>query len=199
MTRICFYRGCKTSDRRGDKAYYVSFTKPWVNIQRTLEWIKFCGRDEKKPEQVNRNTYVCHKHFPMCVDLDWKYNKALRPFPVSPEVEEQYKQEVIYSKETKFVRDVDMWNLAENSMKTYSRKRNKELQREQQDSLSKRLKVQDKSDQTELRTYSRKPRTIAETEQVFIKEEPPDESDFDPTFSNVSDCIVKVEPDFLAV
>ncbi len=190
MTKTCLYRGCKTSSHRDKEAVFVPFPKPHLDLKRTLEWIKFCGREDKDPAKVNKDTYVCLKHFPDDVeDLSWRRNKELRPYPISTEVENLIRIEETYSNNVQ-----GMINLAGNSMKTYSRKRNREIKKESQDlTSSKRCVTYVNSSRTKrdkprcdfkIRTEISK--VLVETEKVFVKEEPPEDGyNYDPLNINV--------------
>ncbi len=79
MGKVCFYRGCKTTTRTSD-IKFVSFVKPWRDIERTRKWIQLSGRFVPEAN-ITKNTWICAKHFSHDANLNWMENSELTPFP----------------------------------------------------------------------------------------------------------------------
>lgn len=67
-TKICVYKHCNSDSRQSDKAhmqgvFFLPFPKAKSNFEKCEKWINWLGREDYPIERVNRNTYLCSKHF----------------------------------------------------------------------------------------------------------------------------------------
>ena len=79
---------CVFSDCRSDSRYYpnlkwASFVKPTktYNVKRAIRWVHLVGRSDFTISNITKDTWICEKHFPPGVVLDWSKNVELEPFP----------------------------------------------------------------------------------------------------------------------
>ena len=88
MVKHCAFGVCTSDSRKPQPGVtFVPFPKPFKNRQMVKRWIHLCGRKDFTIKDVNRNTYVCSKHFEPGVELDWKKNPSLEPvlLPTKPQ------------------------------------------------------------------------------------------------------------------
>ena len=69
MTKTCSYGTCNSDQRHIDKrddmkgVFFILFPKPKTKLDKSLRWIKCCGRKNFGAENITKHTYVCSKHF----------------------------------------------------------------------------------------------------------------------------------------
>ncbi|XP_051795782.1 uncharacterized protein LOC110964897 isoform X2 [Acanthochromis polyacanthus] len=69
MPKRCAYGTCKSDTRYPQSLEggvdFFPFPKPKTQEERCRVWIEQCGRphDQLNPSKINKNTYVCSKHF----------------------------------------------------------------------------------------------------------------------------------------
>ena len=69
MTKTCAYGTCNSDQHYAGKredmneVRFIPFPKPKTKLDKCLRWIKSCGRQNFRPEQITKHTYVCTKHF----------------------------------------------------------------------------------------------------------------------------------------
>lgn len=78
-TKHCAFANC-TSDSRYPQngVSFVPFVKPKVDIKKCLKWIHACRKKNFGPENINKYSYVCSKHF-----IGGKGPTAENPDPIS--------------------------------------------------------------------------------------------------------------------
>ncbi|XP_044746329.1 uncharacterized protein LOC123307910 [Coccinella septempunctata] len=62
MTR-CSYKNCKSDSRKNKNIKFRPFPKMKRNPTKCLKWIKLCGNEKLTVDTINKNSYVCSKHF----------------------------------------------------------------------------------------------------------------------------------------
>ena len=78
---ICVFESCRVRIRQDSDVRFARFVKPLTDLKRAIHWIKLVGRSDLRIEHIDRWTVICEKHFPKNVELDWRKNKLLEPFP----------------------------------------------------------------------------------------------------------------------
>ena len=84
MPKHCVFSDCKSDSRFHPWLKFAAFVKPTKpeNIERAKRWIHLLEREDFCIEKINKDTYICEKHFPEeKKNLDWKTNPNLTPFP----------------------------------------------------------------------------------------------------------------------
>ena len=81
----CLYKNCRSSVHKNPGLKFVPFVKPKSDEKRALKWLKLIGKDNLTTNNIKYYTVLCEKHFPPNVDLNWRQNKALEPYPFSME------------------------------------------------------------------------------------------------------------------
>ncbi|XP_061672334.1 uncharacterized protein LOC133498967 [Syngnathoides biaculeatus] len=87
MVKRCSHGLCNSDDRYPERlvggVQFVPFPKPKRQYEKCLRWIKLCGRphDQLNPSKINRNRYVCTKHF---VNQSQPSKEFPDPFPADP-------------------------------------------------------------------------------------------------------------------
>ena len=66
---------------------FVPFVKPRTDMKRAARWVYLVGRSDFTVQNIQKHTVVCERHFPENIELDWKKNPALEPFPSSLQME----------------------------------------------------------------------------------------------------------------
>lgn len=83
MVKVCCYGLCKSSDGPDgfeDGVTFIRFPQPRYNLSKCRKWAQLCGRSDFSHKNVTNFTWICSKHFPTGVDLDFRKNKDLEPF-----------------------------------------------------------------------------------------------------------------------
>ena len=77
----CQFGECHSNSSRPEPGIsFHPFPKPWLDLERAKRWAYLCGRGKDfTAESINRNSYLCSKHFDSGQELDWKKNHELEP------------------------------------------------------------------------------------------------------------------------
>ena len=80
----CAHGLCQSDTRKTPEIRFANFPKPKFGRKRVERWIQLCGRTSEnfKVSDVKSYTVVCELHFPVGVDLDYRTNPELEPYPV---------------------------------------------------------------------------------------------------------------------
>ena len=82
MVKTCVYGLCDSKDSDpGEDLKFIRFPQRRYNLKKCKEWVQACGRTDFSCKNVNNFTWICSKHFPLGVSLDFRKNKELQPFP----------------------------------------------------------------------------------------------------------------------
>jgi len=83
MPKYCIFRDCKSDSRFHPWLKFAAFVKPTKaeNIERAKRWIYLLDREDFGVKKINKDTYICEKHFPEKdhENLDWMKNLNLEP------------------------------------------------------------------------------------------------------------------------
>ena len=82
----CIYGTCLSDSRRPEdkNLKFLPFAKPWNDRKQAERWVHLIGRKNFTVDDITQNSYICVKHFPKNVELNWKNwkkNKTLEPYP----------------------------------------------------------------------------------------------------------------------
>ena len=128
MVKYCAHGKCNSDSTRNPNVKFIPFIKPDYDKKRCERWLHLCGRSKENfsLKHVNRNTYVCQKHFKESDDLDWRKNLQLEPSPVTnTENLPKERKSNISTKGLESLRnpDTDYFdeNLAKHALSNYSR------------------------------------------------------------------------------
>lgn len=77
----CQYGECHSNSKRPeDGVTFLPFPKPWIDLKRAERWAFLCGRGaDFTSGSIDRNSYICSKHFDGNQNFDWKKNATLEP------------------------------------------------------------------------------------------------------------------------
>ena len=80
----CAHGLCQSDTRKTPGIQFANFPKPKYGKKRVERWIQLCGRSSEnfKVSDVKFYTVVCELHFPVGVDLNYRTNPDLEPYPV---------------------------------------------------------------------------------------------------------------------
>ena len=98
---LCAYKNCQLKIGKKSTVKFARFVKPLTDLPRAIRWVYLVGRDDFKVKDIDKFTVICEKHFLPGVELDWRINKSLEPFP--PPKSENFEPElkVTYNKSPK--------------------------------------------------------------------------------------------------
>ena len=85
MVKHCSHGLCKSDSRKQPDKKFALFVQPKgrnADLNRAKRWVHLCGRKGFTIENIERTTHICEDHFPENVDLDYRRNKDLEPYPV---------------------------------------------------------------------------------------------------------------------
>ena len=84
MTKHCSSGKCNSDERYHPNKKFAKFVQPkghHPDLKRCQRWVHLMGRLDLSVEHINRTKYVCEDHFNEGVDLDYRTNKDLEPYP----------------------------------------------------------------------------------------------------------------------
>ena len=84
---VCIYERCRESKLKNPDMKFVHFVKPKTDMKRAMRWVYLVGRSDFQVKDIHKNTVICQKHFPPDIELDWKKNPSLEPYPSSLQME----------------------------------------------------------------------------------------------------------------
>lgn len=68
MVKRCQWGQCNSDSRYKERdcmknVFFIPFTKPWINKEKCLLWIKMCGRPHSQlnATKITKDTYICSK------------------------------------------------------------------------------------------------------------------------------------------
>lgn len=78
----CSHGLCQSDSRKDPSIKFAIFPKPRFGKERVKLWVELCGRKNFKESDVTKDTYICELHFDKDIDLNYKTNQELEPYPV---------------------------------------------------------------------------------------------------------------------
>ena len=81
MTVTCIYENCNASAEKNPELRFARFVQPRTDYERASRWVKLIGRPGFTIENIKYRTIICERHFPNGVNLNWRLNKTLEPYP----------------------------------------------------------------------------------------------------------------------
>ena len=79
--KYCASGLCKSSSYKFPNLRFATFPKVSVNPQRAQQWVVLMKRMNFTVANITKNSFVCELHFDENVDLNYKTNKDLTPYP----------------------------------------------------------------------------------------------------------------------
>ena len=82
IIKKCCYGLCESTSVSPEckDVTFIRFPQPKYNLTKCRQWAQLCGRSDFSHKNVSTFTWICSKHFPKDVDLDFRKNKDLEPY-----------------------------------------------------------------------------------------------------------------------